>query len=124
MTNGKRVRIAETTMGPIEYRLDGEGPTIMVLNGGHCSRDTRLSHERLAEHGLSVLPPSRPGYDSTPAEVGKSAQEATDALAELLDTLQIANADVLSAFRPRGPRPLLLRSVMRTEHADLSWSLQ
>lgn len=42
--------IARTSKGPFEYRLEGSGPTIMVLNGGHCSRDTRLSHEKLAEH--------------------------------------------------------------------------
>ena len=87
--------IAKTAKGPIEYRLEGSGPTIMVLNGGHCSRDTRLSHERLIEHGFSVLTPSRPGYDSTPSYVGKSAQAAADALAALLDILQIAVVDVI-----------------------------
>ena len=56
---------AATIRGRIEYRLEGEGPVVMVLNGGHCSRDTRLSHERLASEGFSVLTPSRPGYDST-----------------------------------------------------------
>jgi hypothetical protein len=73
--------IAKTVKGPVEYRLEGNGPTVMVLNGGHCSRESRLSHERLAEHGFSVLTPSRPGYDSTPSEVGRTAQQAGDALA-------------------------------------------
>src|SRR3990172_9577551 len=41
--------IAKTVKGPVEYRLEGNGPTVMVLNGGHCSRESRLSHERLAE---------------------------------------------------------------------------
>jgi pimeloyl-ACP methyl ester carboxylesterase len=93
--------IAKTALGPIEYRLDGKGPTIMVLNGGHCSRDTRLSHERLTEHGFSVLMPSRPGYDSTPSEVGKSAQAAADALAALLDTLQLSTVDVIGISTSR-----------------------
>jgi hypothetical protein len=44
--------IANTPYGSIEYRLEGNGPVVMVLNGGHCSRDTRLSHERLAQHGF------------------------------------------------------------------------
>ena len=87
--------IAKTAKGPIEYRLEGHGPTVLVLNGGHCSRESRLSHERLTEHGFSVLTPSRPGYDSTPSEVGQSAQAAASAIAALLDTLQISSVDVI-----------------------------
>lgn len=97
--------IAQTAKGPIEYRFEGNGPTVVVLNGGHCSRETRLSHERLAEHGFSVLTPSRPGYDSTPSEVGQSAQAAADALAALLDTLQINIVDVIG-ISAAGPTAL------------------
>jgi hypothetical protein len=52
-----RYTVANTSKGPIEYRLEGTGPAVIVLNGGHCSRDTRLSHERLAGCGFSVLTP-------------------------------------------------------------------
>jgi pimeloyl-ACP methyl ester carboxylesterase len=118
--------IAQTAKGPIEYRLEGTGPTVVVLNGGHCSRETRLSHEKLAEHGFSVLTPSRPGYDRTPSHVGKSAQAAADALAALLDTLQIATVDVIGisaagptalAFvqqHPHRVRKLVLESAVTT----------
>ena len=98
-------KTATTSKGPIEYRLEGAGPTVMVLNGGHCSRDTRLSHERLALHGYSVLTPSRPGYDSTPSDVGKTAQEAADALTELLNELQIPIVDVIG-ISAAGPTAL------------------
>jgi len=120
-------QIANTALGPIEYRLEGSGPTILVLNGGHCSRDTRLSHERLAQHGFSILTPSRPGYDSTPSSVGKSAQAAADALAALLDSLQISAVDVIGisaagptalAFAQRHPsrtRKLVLESAVTTD---------
>jgi hypothetical protein len=74
--------IANTARGPVEYRLEGSGATVVVLNGGHCSRESRLSHEQLTEYGFSVLTPSRPGYDDTPAGVGKTAQEAGDALSQ------------------------------------------
>jgi len=119
--------IARTPKGPIEYRFEGNGPTIVVLNGGHCSRETRLSHEKLTEHGFSVLTPSRPGYDGTPSEVGKSAQAAADALAALLDTLQISTVDVIGisaagptalAFAqqyPRRLRKLVLESAVATD---------
>jgi pimeloyl-ACP methyl ester carboxylesterase len=119
--------IAQTAKGPIEYRLEGRGPTVVVLNGGHCSRDTRLSHEKLIEHGFSVLTPSRPGYDGTPAAVGESAQAAADALAALLDALQIATVDVIG-ISAAGPtalafaqqhssrvRKLVLESAMTTD---------
>jgi pimeloyl-ACP methyl ester carboxylesterase len=120
-------KIARTAKGPIEYRLEGSGPTVVVLNGGHCSRASRLSHEHLTEHGFSVLTPSRPGYDDTPADVGKTAQAAADALAALLDTLQIPMADVIGisaagptalAFAQRHPgrtRKLILESAMATD---------
>ena len=119
--------IAQTVKGPIEYRLEGNGPTIVVLNGGHCSRETRLSHERLIEHRFSVLTPSRPGYDSTPPEVGTTAQAAADALAALLDTLQISTVDVIGisaagptalAFVQQHPgrtRKLVLESAVATD---------
>jgi len=99
----------------------------MVLNGGHCSRDTRLSHEHLTEHGFSVLTPSRPGYDSTPSSVGSSAQAAADALVALLDALQIMAVDVIGisaagptalAFAQRHPnriRKLILESAVTTD---------
>ena len=98
-------RIATTSNGPIEYRLESDGPTVLVLNGGHCSRETRLSHERLARHGFRVLTPSRPGYDSTPSRVGPSAQAAADALAALLDVLAIPSVDVIG-ISAAGPTAL------------------
>ena len=119
--------IAKTAKGPIEYRLEGSGPTVMVLNGGHCSRESRLSHEQLTAEGFSVLTPSRPGYDDTPPDVGRTAQEAADALAALLDALKIPMADVIGisaagptalAFAQRHPsrtRKLILESAMATD---------
>ena len=119
--------IAKTAKGSIEYRFEGNGSTVVVLNGGHCSRETRLSHEKLTEYGFSVLTPSRPGYDSTPSEVGKSAQAAANALAALLDTLQISTVDVIGisaagptalAFvqqHPNRVRKLVLESAVTTD---------
>jgi pimeloyl-ACP methyl ester carboxylesterase len=118
--------IANTPYGLIEYRLEGSGPVVMVLNGGHCSRDTRLSHERLAHIGFTVLTPSRPGYDDTPSSVGRSAQAAADALAALLDTLGMARVSTIGisaagptalAFAQRHPhrtRGVILESAVTT----------
>ena len=97
--------MAKTEKGAIEYRFEGTGPTVVVLNGGHCSRDSRFSHEKLAVHGFSVLTPSRPGYDNTPSAVGKTAQAAADAMALLLDQLQIPTVDVIG-ISAAGPTAL------------------
>src|SRR6266542_3539031 len=119
--------IAYTSRGPIEYRLEGAGPVVVVLNGGHCSRHSRLSHERLAGEGFTVLTPSRPGYDATPSAVGRTAQQAAGALAVLLETLHIAAADLIGisaagptalAFAARYPkrtRKLILESAVATD---------
>ncbi len=88
--------LADTSAGPIEYRIQGSGPAVLVLKVGHSSRRTRLGHERLAAHGFTVVDPSRPGYDRTPACVARSAQEAADALAALLDSLAIADVAVVA----------------------------
>jgi pimeloyl-ACP methyl ester carboxylesterase len=108
--------IARTAKGPMEYRLEGGGPAVVVLNGGHCGRDSRLSHERLAGCGFSVLTPSRPGYDSTPSRVGRTAQEAADAVAALLHSLGLARASVIG-ISAAGPTALAfaLRHPERTE---------
>ena len=99
------IRRAALPMGPMEYRIDGAGPAVLLLNGGHCSRTTRLSHERLAQVGYTVITPSRPGYDATPPSVGRTAQAAADALAALLDRLQIATVAVI-AISAAGPTAL------------------
>ncbi|NMB24182.1 MAG: alpha/beta hydrolase [Firmicutes bacterium] len=100
-------RTVKTAKGLIEYRVEGNGPVVLVLQGGHCSRDTRLSHEKLADLGFTVLTPSRPGYDSTPVSVGSTAQETADALAALLDGLGIDTVSVIG-ISAAGPTALAL----------------
>jgi len=90
------MRVASTPYGPIEYQLTGAGPVVMVLKGGHCSRSTKLGHERLANEGFAVLEASRPGYDSTPPTVGPTARGAADALVALLDVLEIPSASLIA----------------------------
>ena len=89
----------------MEYRLEGIGPMVVVLKGGHCSRDTNLSHEKLKDCGFSVLIPSRPGYDRTSSEIGRTAEESADAIAALLDILLIDKI-ILIAISAAGPTAL------------------
>lgn len=110
-------QIADTVVGPIEYRLEpgqpeagGQScPVVLVLNGGHASRDSRFGHEKLTAEGFTVLTPSRPGYDATPSTVGKTAQAAADAMVALLDSLDIETVDVIG-ISAAGPTALALAS--------------
>lgn len=110
-------QIADTVVGPIEYRLErgqpelsGQScPVVLVLNGGHASRDSRFGHEKLTSEGFTVLTPSRPGYDDTPPTVGKTAQAAADAMVALLDALDIDRVDVIG-ISAAGPTALALAS--------------
>ena len=59
--------VAQTTRGPVEYRIVGQGPVILVLGGGHTNCDSSLGHEQFFLHqGYQLLIPSRPGYGKTP----------------------------------------------------------
>lgn len=122
-------RVAQTARGSIEYRLEGQGRPILVLHGGHCSRRTRLTHERLALHGYQVVTPSRPGYDSTPAHLGRTAADAADCLAGLLEALALPQVDVIGisaagptalAFAQR--HPARIRRLVLESAVTLPWS--
>lgn len=90
-------RMARTPKGPIEYRTAGQGPAVLVLNGGHTNCNSPLGHEHFfVAHGYRLIIPSRPGYGKTPSATGRSAQAFADALAALLDQLQLAQVIVLA----------------------------
>src|SRR6266568_6261338 len=94
---GKQMNtIAQTERGPIEYRVVGQGPAVLVLNGGHTNCNSPLGHQRFfVEHGYQLLIPSRPGYGHTPSSTGRTAEAFADALILLLDQLQLEQVIVL-----------------------------
>ena len=80
--------IARLEQGAIEYRVVGQGPAVLVLNGGHTHCNSPLGHEQFLLHeGYQLIIPSRPGYGKTPTSTGKSAESFADALIGLLDKL-------------------------------------
>ncbi|MFL5664094.1 MAG: alpha/beta fold hydrolase [Ktedonobacteraceae bacterium] len=82
--------IAQTKRGPIEYRIVGQGPAILVLNGGHTTCHSPLGHEQFfLDQGYQLLIPSRPGYGKTPSSTGRTAEAFADALVSLLDLLHL-----------------------------------
>lgn len=86
-------QIAETSAGPIEYRMDGDsGPIVLFLHGTPGGYDQSTSME-----GYRVLTPSRPGYLRTPIEAGRTPLEQADVYAALLDLLGISSVLVMGA---------------------------
>src|SRR5947209_19105836 len=88
--------IAQMEKGPIEYRIVGQGPAVLVLNGGHTNCNSPLGHQQFfLEHGYQLIIPSRPGYGKTPSSTGRTAEAFADALLAFLDQLQIEQVIVL-----------------------------
>lgn len=112
--------IKSTSKGPIEYTLLGSGPVVLVCHGtsSNCF-STELAHP-LVEAGFTILTPSRPGYGRTPLSVGPSAAEAAQALALLLDNLQIRTCSVM-AVSGGGPTGVALAAMFpqRVSHLAL-----
>jgi pimeloyl-ACP methyl ester carboxylesterase len=100
--------IAQTEKGPIEYRVVGQGPAVLVLNGGHTNCNSPLGHEQFfLEQGYQLIIPSRPGYRKTPSSTGRTAEAFADALVGLLDQLHLERVIVLG-ISAAGPTTLQL----------------
>ena len=90
-------RIAHTRLGPVEYQLVGTGPTILLSHGAPGGYDQGFLMTDIIAAGFSVLTPSRPGYLGTPLYTGRTVEAQADALAALLDTLEIESVVVAGA---------------------------
>jgi pimeloyl-ACP methyl ester carboxylesterase len=99
---------AQTRQGPVEYRIVGQGPVILVLGGGHTNCHSPLGHEQFfLDQGYQLLIPSRPGYGKTPSSTGRTAEAFADALVSLLDLLQLDSVIVVG-ISAAGPTALQL----------------
>jgi pimeloyl-ACP methyl ester carboxylesterase len=107
MSKNIQSSIANTACGTIEYTFQGKGPVVLVSHGTSSNCFSTDGSDSLLEAGFAVLIPSRPGYGRTPLRVGASAAQAADALAALLDTLQIETCAV-KAISGGGPTGIAL----------------
>jgi pimeloyl-ACP methyl ester carboxylesterase len=90
--------IAETTCGPIEYAMAGEGPAILAVHGAGGGFDQGADFgASLVQSGFRVVAPSRFGYLRTPLPDDASAEAQADAHARLLDALGIERAAIIGA---------------------------
>jgi len=101
-------QLAHTKYGLIEYRSVGQGPGVLVLNGGHTNCHSPLGDEQFfLDQGYQLIIPSRPGYGKTPSATGKTAEAAACALVSLLDLLHLDQV-VVVGISAAGPTALQL----------------
>jgi len=120
-----------TAKGPVEYAVAGRGPAVLILHGGVGGWDQAvgLATSLFAPPGtqarfetdvatanaivgdrFSLVAPSRVGYLKTPLSTGRSPQEGADAMAALLDVLQLERVIVVGVS---GGGPTALQFAIR-----------
>ena len=89
--------VAATSRGLVEYAERGVGPPLLSLHGSPAAFENGLLIAEFARvNGFRVIAPSRPGYGGTPLGVGRAPVEQADAVAALLDTLDLDRVAVLA----------------------------
>ncbi|MCA0983925.1 alpha/beta hydrolase [Halobacillus yeomjeoni] len=99
--------LLDTSKGIVEFSYRGVGPAVLLIKGGHSTRETEFSHSSLIYEGFSLLTVSRPGYDYTERSTGKTPVEFADTIIEVLDHLNIERVNVI-AISTAGPTGLAL----------------
>lgn len=90
-------KIAKLPMGDMQYATYGEGKPILVIHGGGGGYDQGIFFfKRYIPDGYQIISPSRPGYLGTPLSTGATIESQADALAALLDYLNIPSAIIVS----------------------------
>ena len=134
----KGSRIAQTSRGQVEYLVAGSGPAILVLHGGVGGWDQGLGigtsllapmgkHARfvtdvaeadgLVRGRCVLICPSRVGYLRTPLASGRSPAEGADAMAALLDKLDVHRVIVVGVS---GGGPTALQFAIRHQNKTVA----
>jgi 2-hydroxy-6-oxonona-2,4-dienedioate hydrolase len=88
--------LAMTTLGPIEYQSQGEGPRLLVVHGSPGGYDQGVAFSKLLNSPKhTTIAVSRPGYLRTPLSSGRTPEEQADLFAVLLDALGISQATII-----------------------------
>jgi 2-hydroxy-6-oxonona-2,4-dienedioate hydrolase len=96
-TLGAEQQIAQTRHGPIAYTSWGEGDPVLVIHGAGGGYDQgRLIAEAFGGDGVRWIAISRFGYLGTPMPADASTPAQADAIADLLDALNIERVSVLA----------------------------
>ena len=110
--------VAETSRGSVEFARVGEPPYILFFHGSPGGYDQGVSNDDFAGVGFGTIAVSRPGYLRTPLSTGPSMEEQADAMAALLDVLEV---DRVVAYGVSGGGPSAIQFAAR--HPDRTSAL-
>ena len=88
-------KIFNTTIGPIEYSIQGKGYPILIMHGGHSNANETLTHKGIDQDKFTLITPSRPGYGNTPLSNNKTPMDAAKQIIELMDNLKFNKFNVV-----------------------------
>ena len=89
-------RLIQTSHGPLEYAVLGEGLPLVVMHGSTGGvRQGLIMRNLLDTRLVQIIALSRPGYWGTPLETAPEIEQQADRVVELLDALNIETAAVL-----------------------------
>lgn len=90
-------KVIDTSFGKLEYALVGQGEPILISHGAGGGFDQGIDLTKgLAVYGYRLIVPSRFGYLASTLPANPTTGTQADAYAELLDSLGIRKAFVLS----------------------------
>ncbi len=95
--------IVNTSMGPIEYAIKGEGPIILLSHMEGSGADNIILFKELIDAGYQIICPSRPGYLNTPTNDNATYKYQSGQYAELLDHLNIDQKVIVLGVSAGGP---------------------
>lgn len=91
----RKSKIVRTSLGRVEFAVAGRGAPLLMLHGTGGGFDQGLIFGAgLMQRGFQVIAPSRFGYLRSDVPADPSPENQADALAELLDRLQIERLPV------------------------------
>ncbi len=103
--------LVDTRLGPMEYAAVGDGPDVLLIHGSPGGYDQLLPLARsLAGRGYRAITVSRPGYLRTPQQVGSTPEQQADALAALVDALELRRVALIGVS---GGGPTTLQLALR-----------
>ncbi len=84
-------QVIETSAGEVEISIHGEGPPVLVVHGAAGGYDQgEVQSEEF--RGIKYISVSRPGYLRTPLATGETPAAQADAMAAVLDAMDIPRA--------------------------------
>lgn len=86
---GNSALILETSFGPVEYTITGQGFPVLFFHGGHSNCYETIFQEGWDLSKYQIITPSRPGYGKTPLGENGSTNATAQLFNELLKKLGI-----------------------------------